>query len=190
MRLPIGAFSACGLSFRSEVTMRSLFQHSQSIGRQIFRLLLIVSLWRGPMPVLHDHALLAEGAGLSRHLLLYHSGPRQDSPASDRSVQTERMHWHFARIRDVLDPNAPPEGSGHDDICGFSPSVNGLRSGACWSSTELPDCGLSVLQSAVLPHGIQFAGLRTCGLSGGQRGTIAHLSMGRTVCLQSMSFLL
>lgn len=189
MRLTIDTISACGLSFCSEDTMSSLFQHSQLIGRQIFCLLLIVSLWRGPMPVLHDHAMLAQGSGLSRHLLQYHGGPRQGASESDHSVQPQRIHWHFARIRDVLDPNAPPEGSGHDDICGFSPSVNGLRSD-CWSGTLLPVCCLSLLQSAVRPDGIQFEGLRTRGFSGEQPGSIVHFSMGRTVCLQSMSFLL
>ena len=55
-------------------------------------LLLIASLWQGPLPWLHQHAVAAESGWLREHVSVYHE--RGDSPALD-------WHLHFATAREI-----------------------------------------------------------------------------------------
>jgi len=155
---------------------------SGRFGRQIFCLLLIGSLWRGPMPVLHDHAQLSEGTGLQRHLLLYH-GSRASASGGARTCP---LHWHFAPLRDVLDPNAPPQKTGDDDISAFqlaatSPRPVGSFADWCWSQASLSCC---------LSTGLLTSSRVAAPLLYGESVRTDSATGCRTILLKGMSFLL
>ena len=155
---------------------------SGRFGRQLFCLLLIGSLWRGPMPVLHDHAQLSAGPGLQRHLLQYHDSR---SPVSGSAAACP-LHWHFAPLRDVLDPNAPPQKTGDDDISAFQLADTSIRlvgSLSDWySSHAFLSCGL--------PTGLQ-ASARGAAPCLWADSVLTDCAAGRhTILLRGMSFLL
>ncbi|MFM7919757.1 MAG: hypothetical protein ACKPJJ_05990 [Planctomycetaceae bacterium] len=161
--------------------MNSVLTFRSRLWRQIFCLLLTGSLWRGPMPVLHDHAELAEGTGLIRHLLQYHDY----DIAAPAGGQTCQSHWHFAPLRDVLDPNAPPQKSGDDDISAFRLASTSGR------FTDALSCGhtFSALPPSALSAGGQSADSSAWSLTctAVSPGSSAG---GRTILLRGMSFLL
>jgi len=161
--------------------MHSAMTIRSRLWRQVFCLLLTVSLWRGPMPVLHDHADLAQGTAFSRHLLQYH-----DTAAAARAgVQTCQSHWHFAPLRDVLDPNAPPQKSGDDDISAFRPgSTSGRGTGVetGWPPVDQP------LRD--VPGTVQQSAGASALLLAGHAAPPCTPAGGRTILLKGMSFLL
>lgn len=67
------------------------------IGAVAARLLLILSMWHAPLPILHAHTLsLSETAGndrLADHLLTFHQDVHGSTPDRDREYRD--WHWHF-----------------------------------------------------------------------------------------------
>jgi len=101
------------------------------------------------MPMLHHHAELADGTGLIRHLLQYHDY----DIAAPAGGQTCQSHWNFAPLRDLVDPNAPPQKSGADDISAFRLASTFGR------FTDVLSCGHTV--GALLPSVLSAGGRST-----------------------------
>jgi len=66
-------------------------------GAIVARLLLVVSMWHAPIPILHAHTLsLSETAGnhqLADHLVAFHRDDRGST--LDRDREYSDLHWHF-----------------------------------------------------------------------------------------------
>lgn len=76
--------------------------------QQAICLLVCVCAWRGPVPVLHDHAALSDLELQSRHSHVFHDG-----------LQTEAvvgLHWHLAFPEDVTGEESPARDESTSDL--------------------------------------------------------------------------
>lgn len=62
--------------------------------------MLCVCTWRGPVPVLHNHASLADIAHRLQHSLTCHSAASVSAGRTHEPGETD-WHWHFALWSDI-----------------------------------------------------------------------------------------
>ncbi|MFO0979478.1 MAG: hypothetical protein U0996_23940 [Planctomycetaceae bacterium] len=87
----------------------------QSIQRgilhQVMCLLVCIAAWRGPMPVLHDHASAASSGQLQEHCQNFHGNGSADCCG---------LHFHFALPRDVYGDSCPDSDKTIPEITTFA----------------------------------------------------------------------
>ncbi len=76
---------------------------SQTTAQQILCLLLCLSTWRGPVPMLHHHDAFQDSTQRERHEHQFHD---------EDCCQYSGLHWHFGNPKDVTGREMLP---GEDD---------------------------------------------------------------------------
>lgn len=79
--------------------------------QQVMCLLLCLAAWRGPMPVLHDHATSSNGGQLQEHCLNFHG---------ECDADCHGLHFHFAMPRDVYGDSCPDSDETIPEITTFA----------------------------------------------------------------------
>jgi len=79
-------------------TMTDHSPNLSRIGSRLLCLLLCVTAWRGPLPLLHDHDAMANWSARNAHSVQFHA---------DCSTLCEGLHWHFGFPEDVHGTELP-----------------------------------------------------------------------------------
>ena len=87
---------------------------------QVFCLLLCLSAWRGPVPVLHDHGWLSSSEELDKHQRRFHDDNRCGICAG--------LHWHLAFPEDVTGRELPERERTAPELAVFACAVASLPS--------------------------------------------------------------
>ena len=87
---------------------------------QVFCLLLCLSAWRGPIPVLHDHGWLGSSEQLNEHQQRFHDDSCCENCAG--------LHWHLAFPEDVTGQELPEREQTAPELAVFACAVASLPS--------------------------------------------------------------
>jgi hypothetical protein len=115
-----------------------------------FRLLLLVSLWQGPIIWGHDHAVT--DLHLAEHVARFH--------VSESDSWKLGWHWHFS-IPESRQPTSPEDTGRHQEplkvmpVCGYAASLSGI--GASGSNHAVPLLLLlplspTAMRPSIVPH--------------------------------------
>ena len=88
---------------------------------QVFCLLLCLSAWRGPVPVLHDHGWLNSSEQLDKHQQRFHDDNLCEICAG--------LHWHLAFPEDVTGRELPEREHTAPELAVFACAAASLPSG-------------------------------------------------------------
>lgn len=98
-----------------------------SILQQVLCLLLCMSAWRGPVPMVHHHDALTDPVLLEQHQHTYHA---QCCDCCDEGLTG--IHWHFGFPKDLTGKTLIPEDQVPVDTAAFaSANVNGAQQAEC-----------------------------------------------------------
>ena len=89
---------------------------------QVFCLLLCLSAWRGPVPVLHDHGWLGSSEQLNKHQQRFHDDGCCEICAG--------LHWHLAFPEDVTGRELPERDQTAPELAVFACAAASLPSDA------------------------------------------------------------
>jgi hypothetical protein len=81
-------------------TMTDHSLNMSRIGSRLLCLLLCVTAWRGPLPLLHDHDAMADLSARTAHSVQFHA---------DNSITCQGLHWHFGFPEDVHGAELPAD---------------------------------------------------------------------------------
>lgn len=96
----------------SRLTPMSAPQPTQrGVLQQVMCLLLCLAAWRGPMPVMHDHASASDSGHLQEHCQNFHGNCQADCCG---------LHFHFAMPRDVYGDSCPDSDDTIPEITTFA----------------------------------------------------------------------
>ncbi len=101
--------------------MSRFFSQHHSMLHQVFCLLLCLSAWRGPVPVLHDHGWLGSSERLDEHQQRFHDDGSCEICAG--------LHWHLAFPEDVTGRELPEREQTAPELAVFACAAASLPSG-------------------------------------------------------------
>ena len=102
--------------------MSRFFSQHHSVLHQVFCLLLCLSAWRGPVPVLHDHGWLGSSEQLDKHQQRFHDDGCYEICAG--------LHWHLALPEDVTGRELPERDQTAPELAVFACAAASLPSDA------------------------------------------------------------
>jgi hypothetical protein len=100
--------------------MNRFFSQHHSMLHQVFCLLLCLSAWRGPVPVLHDHGWLGSSEQLDKHQQRFHDDGCCEVCAG--------LHWHLALPEDVTGRELPERSQTAPELAIFACAAASLPS--------------------------------------------------------------
>lgn len=103
-----------------EICMNRFFSQHHSMLHQVFCLLLCLSAWRGPVPVLHDHGWLDSSEQLDKHQQRFHDDGCYEICAG--------LHWHLAFPEDVTGRELPERDQTAPELAVFACAAASLPS--------------------------------------------------------------
>ena len=114
--------------------MLSTIAKDQSLLHRALCLLLCVTAWHGPVPVLHDHAGIMNPDVREQHQERFHAAGNEDSSTG--------WHWHFAFPQDVNGKSIPSPDHVAPELAAF----------ACASASQAMESGVPN------PVAVEFSG--------------------------------